>query len=267
MIITCPQCGTRFELEAARIPEGGAKARCSRCRHIFELPRPVVSAPLNLSAESIAEVPKEKAPPSKKLFQRRWFLAGAAGVAVLAGAALLTRNIWSAFDSKTAQNLMSTARHYVGLRADKEGTFALENVHGYYVENVHLNKIFVIEGQAVSRWKEPRSFLRIRGALLDGKGGIVSEKIIYGGNLLSEKDLKEMDGEAIGKSLSSQFGVSLTNVNIRPDQSVPFMIVFTELPASPRPGNTAGEPSGKPGEGLGLADFVVEVVGSQKGVK
>jgi predicted Zn finger-like uncharacterized protein len=35
MIITCEECTTRFTLEDARLPDTGAKVRCSKCRHAF----------------------------------------------------------------------------------------------------------------------------------------------------------------------------------------------------------------------------------------
>jgi len=35
MIITCEECTTRFKLDDARIPEAGAKVRCSKCKHAF----------------------------------------------------------------------------------------------------------------------------------------------------------------------------------------------------------------------------------------
>ncbi|MBW1684922.1 MAG: zinc-ribbon domain-containing protein [Deltaproteobacteria bacterium] len=35
MIITCEQCQTQFQLDESRIPEHGARVRCSRCEHAF----------------------------------------------------------------------------------------------------------------------------------------------------------------------------------------------------------------------------------------
>jgi predicted Zn finger-like uncharacterized protein len=35
LIITCEQCATQFQLDDARIPEKGARVRCSRCKHRF----------------------------------------------------------------------------------------------------------------------------------------------------------------------------------------------------------------------------------------
>jgi predicted Zn finger-like uncharacterized protein len=35
LIITCEQCETQFQLDDSRVPAGGVKVRCSRCKHAF----------------------------------------------------------------------------------------------------------------------------------------------------------------------------------------------------------------------------------------
>jgi hypothetical protein len=96
----------------------------------------------------------------------------------------------------------------------------------------------------------------------------VGEKVAYCGNILSEKDLKELNPEAIEKSLSSQFGISFSNVNIPPDKFVPFMIAFADSPPKISGDKPSPEPASKPGEVLPEpSDFIVEVVSSQKGSK
>jgi predicted Zn finger-like uncharacterized protein len=39
VIVACEQCSTRFRLDESRIPAGGARVRCSRCKHAFFLVR------------------------------------------------------------------------------------------------------------------------------------------------------------------------------------------------------------------------------------
>ncbi len=145
-------------------------------------------------------------------------------------------------------------------------SIALEKVKGYYLENKKLTRIFVIEGQAVNHWQEPRSFIKVKGTLLDAKGEKVEEKTGYCGNILLEEDLKAFSREEIAKSLSSQFGETFSNVNISPGKSVPFMIVFTDFSSGGMPGRPEQQPAAKAGEGSpGISDFLVEVVSSQKG--
>jgi predicted Zn finger-like uncharacterized protein len=35
LIVTCEQCSTQFHLDDAKVPPGGARVRCSRCKHAF----------------------------------------------------------------------------------------------------------------------------------------------------------------------------------------------------------------------------------------
>ena len=35
MIVTCEQCATQFQLDDAKVPVGGVRVRCSRCKHAF----------------------------------------------------------------------------------------------------------------------------------------------------------------------------------------------------------------------------------------
>ncbi|HEY6873988.1 MAG TPA: DUF3426 domain-containing protein [Geobacteraceae bacterium] len=39
MIVQCDQCSTKFRLDDSKIKEGGAKVRCSKCKHIFVVQR------------------------------------------------------------------------------------------------------------------------------------------------------------------------------------------------------------------------------------
>ncbi len=37
MIVQCPDCSTRYELEASRVPAGRVRVRCARCRYVFPI--------------------------------------------------------------------------------------------------------------------------------------------------------------------------------------------------------------------------------------
>lgn len=51
MNVTCPHCGTEFRVDPAKIPVGGARARCSRCAGIFPVqPAPPAGAEVHLAA-------------------------------------------------------------------------------------------------------------------------------------------------------------------------------------------------------------------------
>jgi predicted Zn finger-like uncharacterized protein len=59
MTITCENCQTRFVLDEARIPPQGARVRCSRCQHRFQVKPP----PAQPSPEEIVERAVENSAP------------------------------------------------------------------------------------------------------------------------------------------------------------------------------------------------------------
>jgi len=261
MTITCPQCQTKFHLDEGRIPAGGVKARCSRCQQVFEIPK----APAPDSASEIPrwerispleEIPASPpATPKSRPVSRMLLL--------LLALCLLLAGIWALWEKtpylRQAESFLAALRESLGLTDSSPASISLENLRGYYSENIHTKWIFVIEGQAVNQWNETRSFLKVKGTLLDARGRKVEEKTAFCGNILGEKDLREMTRESIEKSLSSQFGVSFSNVNLPPQKSVPFMVVFTDF--------AQNEPEKNSGTSPSLSDFSVEVISSKKGSK
>ena len=261
MTITCPQCQTKFRLDEDRIPAGGGKARCSRCRAVFEIPKePAPDSATGTNrregAPPLAEPPDFSPPPGKRRVVSRWVW----GLLVLS---LLAAGTWALWEKnpylQRAEAFIAALRESLGLSDSSPASIGLENLRGYYVENIHTRWIFVVEGQAVNQWNETRSFLRVKGTLLDARGRQVEEKTAFCGNILGEKDLREMTRESIQKSLSSQFGVSFSNVNVPPRKSVPFMVVFTDF--------SQNEPEKNSGTSPSLSDFSVEVISSKKGSK
>src|SRR5579862_8183996 len=66
MIITCPQCETRYTTDAATFPASGRKVRCSKCGQVWHQAAPEperVLAPEPAAAGPVTETPAA-APPS-----------------------------------------------------------------------------------------------------------------------------------------------------------------------------------------------------------
>ena len=53
MIVTCPQCQTRFRIPDDKVTPKGVKVRCTRCRHTFRVSRP--AEPAAASADPFAQ--------------------------------------------------------------------------------------------------------------------------------------------------------------------------------------------------------------------
>lgn len=261
MIITCPACLTKFNLAEEKIPEGGAKARCSKCHHIFFISRSSSWKPGSPPGEAAEALPGVSVKPEKKVegvpaprarvvqISLKIVLAAL----ILGGA---TYGLWQISEREWVKErgryYYAAFKSFLGFKKNAQGFIALEKIRGYYLENKFLNRIFVVEGEAVNRWNEPRSFIKVKGTLLDARGEKIEERSSYCGNILLEEDLKKFPPEAIEKSLGAQFGETFSNVNIPPGKAVPFMIVFMDFSKVQRPEKK-------------VTDFQVEVVSSQRG--
>jgi hypothetical protein len=112
-----------------------------------------------------------------------------------------------------------------------------------FVENAKAGKMFIISGQVRNEYDHPRSNIKITGKLYRKGKALVKSATVYCGNVLSDADLQRMDITAIGKRLQNRFGDNRSNVKVKAGKTIPFVIVFTKLPAN-------------------LDEYTVEVAGS-----
>jgi predicted Zn finger-like uncharacterized protein len=119
---------------------------------------------------------------------------------------------------------------------------------GKFVQNDSLGPLFVVSGKVKNAYSEPRSFIRITGKLYDKGHKNKLEETVYAGNLLSPEELAELEKEGLDRKLGNRQGQDRTNLNVKTGATVPFMIVFANLPQDPD-------------------EYTVEVAGSMKGAK
>ena len=103
-------------------------------------------------------------------------------------------------------------------------------VTGKFYQSDKAGNLFCVRGMIVNGYPGSRSFIRVKGSLLDEKGAAVKQKLAFAGNAFSENELKELSVEQINQALANRTGKGDINVNVKPQASVPFMIVFEELP-------------------------------------
>jgi hypothetical protein len=119
-------------------------------------------------------------------------------------------------------------------------------VNGFFVQTLEGKQRFVISGKITNNYPHPRSFIMIAGALVDNKGQVLSKTNVYAGNSLTEKQLKEMPAEEVTRILKDRNGMEKRNLNLKSGGTVPFMVVFSDLPES-------------------MSEFTVEGVSSSRG--
>lgn len=102
--------------------------------------------------------------------------------------------------------------------------------NSFFVMNQHAGQLFVIQGEAVNGYPEPRSAISVTGMLHDAKGEVLLRQTAFCGNPMDLETLKSAPFAALQEAMSNPFGSALANVNIAPDTSIPYMIVFRDLP-------------------------------------
>jgi len=123
---------------------------------------------------------------------------------------------------------------------------SFDTVTGKFYSYGKAGNLFCIQGTIVNGYPGSRSFIRVKGSLLDEKGLAVRQKVVFAGNTFAESELKEMTLEQINEGLANRAGKGNANVNVKAQGSVPFMIVFDSLPEN-------------------LSEFTVEAISSTPG--
>ena len=96
--------------------------------------------------------------------------------------------------------------------------------------NGQAGLMLVIQGAAVNNYPASRSAITVKGVLLDAQGKTLLQQTVYCGNRMTEADLKNKPFTEIEEAMNNQFGDSLSNMNVSAGASIPFTIVFRNLP-------------------------------------
>jgi len=104
------------------------------------------------------------------------------------------------------------------------------NLQHFFRKNEKEGELLIITGRVRNSYPAPRSFIRLRGLLLDQNGKTLADRFIYAGNLISEDDLLTLPIDEILARLNIKGGQNNQNTNIAPGQEVPFMVVFDKVP-------------------------------------
>jgi predicted Zn finger-like uncharacterized protein len=120
------------------------------------------------------------------------------------------------------------------------------SVNGSFVDSEKAGRLFLIQGTIRNDYPKSRSFILIKGTILDDGGRPVKMKMAYAGNAFNENEIKVMNVEEMNKAMKNRFGKDKKNTNVAPGATVPFTIVFESLPEN-------------------LGEFSVEAVSSSPG--
>jgi hypothetical protein len=120
-----------------------------------------------------------------------------------------------------------------------------KSVNGRFVTNSTAGTLFVITGRVENPSDIAYKHIQISGALITKGKQEAKTKNAYCGNIIPEDILKTGNIADINKSLAVKTGNNNLNADIKPKASIPFMIVFSDLPEK-------------------LQNFTVKVIGFEK---
>jgi len=121
-------------------------------------------------------------------------------------------------------------------------------ISGYYLKNQREGRLFVVQGRVRNEALEARAIIVVQGRVYDKTGVQLAQQKAYCGNPMSEAQLAAWSMLRINERMQNQFGEMLANLNLEPQRSVPFTLVFKDL---------SGE----------VAEFEVLVVASEPVIK
>ncbi|MDX9787222.1 MAG: DUF3426 domain-containing protein [Desulfobacterales bacterium] len=124
---------------------------------------------------------------------------------------------------------------------------ATTDVDSRFIEQSQIGRLFVITGKVRNDYSDARSFIRITGRLFTIGKKPANTETVFCGNMMSDLEISTASLETIKNRLGNRTGDSNVNVNIKPGEDRPFMIVFSNLPEK-------------------LEEFTLEVAGSQSAV-
>jgi predicted Zn finger-like uncharacterized protein len=186
-------------------------------------------------------------PAAKKSSLSRILILLVLLLVMLGGAAGFLFMQEGALNLNTVTQYLPFLQDYIGeAPASSPGDRIGINVSGSSYVNGTEGQMLVIQGAAVNNHPTTRSAITIKGVLLDAKGQTLLQQTVFCGNRLNDDALKTMSFTAIEEAMNNQFGDSLSNMNVAAGTSIPFTIVFRNVPE-------------------GLANINVEVVDSKPG--
>jgi len=106
----------------------------------------------------------------------------------------------------------------------------LQNVNQRFVSNITAGQLRIIEGIAFNSSPYPVTRIQVKGELYDSNGVIITERLAYSGNLLTDDELATWSEEAMQKELDLPMGSDSQNLRIEPKGKIPFMIIFPHEP-------------------------------------
>ena len=186
-------------------------------------------------------------PPPKKGPLSRILVLLVLLLVILGGAAGYLYMQEGTLNLNTVAKYLPFLQEYIGEDpASSPGDRINIEIAGSSYVNGQAGQMLVIQGSAVNNHSATLSAITVKGVLLGANDKLLLQQTVFCGNQLNDATLQTMSFAAIEEAMNNQFGDSLSNMNVAVGASIPFTIVFRNLPS-------------------GIANINVEVVDSKPG--
>jgi hypothetical protein len=118
------------------------------------------------------------------------------------------------------------------------------DINSKFIENEKSGRLFVVTGKVRNGKDTARRLIRLQGKLFTKGKVLAKTEFTYGGVSLKDQEISQQTIADIKKKINSPSGPAAA-VKVLPGQTVPFMIVFSDLPE-------------------GLDEFAIEVISSMQ---
>jgi len=98
------------------------------------------------------------------------------------------------------------------------------------VANQQAGNLLVVTGSVTNQYDHARSHILVQANLFDASGNRIKKKAAYCGNVLGENQLRTLEMKNINEQLSRIQGKGGVNAGVAPGQSIPYMVVLSNLP-------------------------------------
>jgi len=72
-----------------------------------------------------------------------------------------------------------------------------KEVTGSFIQSSKTGELFIIKGNVTNDYPKSRNFILLKGSILDDKGQMIKEKLVYAGNTFTEAQIMGMSMEEI----------------------------------------------------------------------
>ncbi len=110
------------------------------------------------------------------------------------------------------------------------GKISLQRVTAQWIRNRAAGNLFVIQGEAINKYDEPRAHLEAVGRLIGAQGQVLVEMSAFCGNPIKIDELAETDYAEILPIMQNVMGQQEVNRQVEPGGLLPFTIVFKDVP-------------------------------------